>query len=55
MTAWRGIITLPEKFIARIPNKSIPPPNPIIDEIKEETKLVKIIDTIENIEIFSGK
>lgn len=55
MTAWRGIITLPEKFNARTPKRSIPPPNPIIDEIKEETKLVKIIDTIESIEILSGK
>jgi len=53
--AWRGIITLPEKFSARIPNRSIPPPNPIIDEIKEDIKLVTIIDAIENIEIFSGK
>ena len=55
MIAWRGIITLPEKFSARTPNRSIPPPNPIIDEIKEDTKLVKIIDIMESIEILSGK
>ena len=41
-------------FSARTPNRSIPPPNPIIDEIKEDTKLVKIIDIMESIEILSG-
>ena len=31
------------KLRARIPNKSMPPPKPTIEDIKEEIKLAKII------------
>ena len=35
------------KLRARIPNKSMPPPKPTIEDIKEEIKLAKIIiDTV---------
>ena len=35
------------KLRASIPNKSMPPPKPIIEDIKEEIKLTKIItDTV---------
>ena len=47
-------MTLPEKFNARTPNNSIPPPNPIIEEIKEEKKLEIIIKITEKKEIASG-
>ena len=47
-------MTLPEKFNARTPNNSIPPPNPIIEETKEETKLEKIIKIIAKKETDSG-
>ena len=47
-------MTLPEKFNARTPNNSIPPPNPIIEETKEETKLEKIIKITAKKEIASG-
>ena len=42
------------KLRARIPNNSIPPPKPIIEDIKEEIKLAKII--IDNVkgEMLSG-
>ena len=42
------------KLRARIPNNSIPPPKPIIEDIKEEIKLAKIIiDTVKG-EMLSG-
>ena len=42
------------KLRARIPNKSMPPPKPIIEDIKEEIKLAKIIiDTVKG-EMLSG-
>ena len=42
------------KLSARIPNKSMPPPKPTIEDIKEEIKLAKIIiDTVKG-EMLSG-
>ena len=42
------------KLRARIPNNSIPPPKPIIEDIKEEIKLAKIIIDIVKGEMLSG-
>ena len=42
------------KLRARIPNNSMPPPKPIIEDIKEEIKLAKIIIDIVKAEMFSG-
>ena len=42
------------KLRARIPNNSIPPPKPIIEDIKEEIKLAKIIIDIVKGEVLSG-
>ena len=48
------MIALPEKFNARTPNNNIPPPNPIMEEIKEEIKLDIIIKITEKNEIPLG-
>ena len=42
------------KYRARIPNNSMPPPKPIIEDIKEEIKLAKIIIDIVKAEMLSG-
>ena len=42
------------KLRARIPNNSMPPPKPIIEDIKEEIKLAKIIIDIVKGEMLSG-
>tara|TARA_Y100000991_G_scaffold52511_1_gene38306 strand:+ start:144 stop:323 length:180 start_codon:yes stop_codon:yes gene_type:complete len=42
------------KLRARIPNNSMPPPKPIIEDIKEEIKLAKIIIDIVKAEMLSG-
>jgi len=51
------MIAEPGKNKAKTPSISKPPPKPIIDEIKEETKLVTIITIYINISQFrpSGK